>query len=145
MSLEKGRGIAAWVERRRLRYKRHRTSMLSDIRNRLKTGDIILFHKTTRSGVLDTIEMDVLAPLFFSENEFRHSGVVVRRDDDLFVVECTDEDHSGYDHARYPTGAKGIREVPLEPLLEAYTRDNGEPHFGVRLIPREIPLGEFME
>lgn len=128
-----------WIERRRLRYKRHQTVSLQAVRSELKTGDIILFHKTSRSGILDTLELDFLAPLFFPENEFRHSGIVVRRGDALSVVECTEEFHSGHAHAIYPTGGRGIREVPLEPLLDAYTRDNGDPHFGVRLIRTEIP------
>jgi hypothetical protein len=129
-----------WVERRRLRYKRHPTLGFADVRDTLKTGDIILFHKTTRSGLLDVLELDILAPLFFEENEFRHSGIIVRRGDDLFVLECTEEFHSGHAHARYPTGGKGIREVPLAPLLDAYTRDNGDPHFGIRSIAAEISV-----
>ncbi len=129
---------SGWLDRRRFRYKKHRIVLLEDVRSALKTGDIILFHKTARSGILDTLELDFLAPLFFPANEFRHSGIVVRRDDQLFVVECTEEFHSGHAHARYPTGGKGIREVQLEPLLDAYTRDNGDPHFGVRFIRSEI-------
>jgi hypothetical protein len=133
-----------WIERRRLRYKRHDTVTLQDVRKNLKTGDIILFHKTTRSGLLDTLELDFVAPLFFTENEFRHSGIVVRRGDALSVVECTEEFHSGHAHAVYPTGGGGIREVPLEPLLDDYTRDNGDPHFGVRLIGKEIAADVMM-
>lgn len=129
-----------WIERRRLRYKRHRTVPFGEVSGALRTGDIILFHKTSRNGLLDTLELDLLAPLFFDENEFRHSGIIVRKDSGLFVMECTEEFHSGHAHARYPTGGKGVREVPLEPLLEDYTRDNGDPHFGVRFIADEIPL-----
>ena len=132
------RRALGWIERRRFRYKRHPVVSLDDVRGTLKTGDIILFHKTARAGILDTLEMDVLAPLFFEENEFRHSGIVVRRGDELFVVECTEERHSGAAYATYPTGGSGIREVPLVPLLAAYTADNGDPHFGVRFIPAEI-------
>lgn len=132
------RRATRWIDRRRFRYKKHRTVLLDDVRGDLKTGDIILFHKTARTGILDTLELDFLAPLFFAANEFRHSGIVVRRGSELFVVECTEEFHSGHSHARYPTGGKGIREVQLEFLLEAYTRDNGDPHFGVRFIRNEI-------
>jgi len=127
-----------WMRRRRFRYKKHKTVLLSEVRSDLKTGDIILFHKTARTGILDTLELDFVAPLFFPANEFRHSGIVVRRGDVLSVVECTEEFHSGHLHATYPFGGKGIREVPLEPLLDAYTRDNGDPHFGVRFISSEI-------
>ena len=134
---EKRRPIR-WIERRRFRYKRHPVVPLNDVRGALKTGDIILFHKTARAGLLDTLELDLLAPLFFDENEFRHSGIVVRRGEELFVVECTEKQHSGAAHASYPTGGPGIREVPLEPLLAAYTADNGDPHFGVRFIPAAL-------
>src|SRR5215212_4847800 len=104
------RKAAGWLERRRFRYKKHRTVRLSEVRGDLKTGDIILFHKTARTGILDTLELDFVAPLFFPANEFRHSGIVVRRGDSLFVVECTEEFHSGHVYAKYPGGGKGIRE-----------------------------------
>lgn len=135
----------SWLMRRRLRYKHHPTVALDEIRDRLQTGDIILFHKTARTGLFDTLELDFVAPLFFERNEFRHSGIVVRRDDGLFVIECTEEFHSGHVHARYITGGKGIREVSLELLLEEYARDNGDPHFGVRLIGREISADALIE
>jgi hypothetical protein len=135
----------SWLTRRRLRYKIHPTVAFADVKSTLKTGDIILFHKTTRNGLLDVLELDILAPLFFDRNEFRHSGIIVRRGADLFVMECTEERHSGYSHAVYPTGGKGIREVPLVPLLEEYTRDNGQAHFGIRSIASEIPLESLLE
>lgn len=135
----------SWLMRRRLRYKHHPMVALDEIRDRLQTGDIILFHKTARTGLFDTLELDFVAPLFFERNEFRHSGIVVRRDDGLFVIECTEEFHSGHVHARYITAGKGIREVSLELLLEEYARDNGDPHFGVRLIGREISADALIE
>lgn len=138
------RRALGWVGRRRFRYKHHAVLPLDEVRGSLKTGDIILFHKTARTGILDTLELDVLAPLFFKPNEFRHSGIVVRRTDELFVVECTEERHSGAAHASYPTGGSGIREVPLDPLLAAYTEDNGDAHFGVRFIPSEIAESTLM-
>jgi hypothetical protein len=135
----------SWLMRRRLRYKRQPIVPLDEVRDLLKTGDIILFHKTARTGLFDTLELDFVAPLFFERNEFRHSGIVVRRDGGLFVIECTEELHSGHVHARYPTGGKGIREVPLELLLQEYTHDNGDPHFGVRFIGRELSAEALME
>ena len=122
-----------------MRYKRHPTVSFADVRDRLKTGDIILFHKTARSGIIDSLELDFVSPVFFRANEFRHSGVIVRHDDDVKVLECAEERHSGYSEASYPTGGSGIRIVPLESLLDAYTRDNGRPHYGVRFIDSAIP------
>ena len=128
-----------WIDRRRMRYKRHPTVSFADVRDRLKTGDIILFHKTARSGFIDSLELDFVSPIFFRANEFRHSGIIVRHDDEVKVLECAEEWHSGYSQASYPTGGKGIRVVSLESLLDAYTRDNGSPHYGVRFIDSEIP------
>jgi hypothetical protein len=136
---------ARWIDRRRLRYKKHPIVPYAEVRNRLRTGDIILFHKTSRSGFIDTLELDFVSPVFFRDNEFRHSGIVVRTGSDVHVLECAEERHSGYSHAEYPTGGKGIRLVPLEPLLDAYTRDNGDPHYGLRFIANEIPQQRIFE
>lgn len=122
-----------------MRYKRHPTVSFAEVRHRLKTGDIILFHKTARSGFIDSLELDFVSPMFFRTNEFRHSGIIVRNGDEVRVLECAEEKHSGYSEASYPTGGTGIRVVPLESLLDAYTRDNGRPHYGVRFIDSEIP------
>ncbi len=132
--------LAKWIEKRKLRYKKHEILDFHRVMPAAKTGDILLFHKTNRSGLLDTLELDVVSPLLFDENEFRHSGIIVRENGELFVVECADEFHSGHSEARYLTAGNGIRLVPLETLLEAYNRDNGDPHFGIKHISREIPV-----
>ena len=134
--------LARWIDRRKLRYKSQEILEFDSVAPAAKTGDILLFHKTNRSGLLDTLELDVVSPLLFDENEFRHSGIIVRENGELFVVECADEFHSGHADARYLTAGNGIRMVPLETLLDAYNRDNGDPHFGIRHIAREIPLSQ---
>jgi len=131
-------GLGWWLKRRQLRYKRHTIVEFDDIRADTRTGDILLFHKTSRNGLVDALEQDVVSPLLFSENEFRHSGIVVRKAGELFVMECADRFHSGHGEATYLTKGNGIRIVPLETLLEAYNRDNGDPHFGIRHISEEI-------
>jgi hypothetical protein len=124
-----------WIRRRQRRYKNVPIIDFEAIRSELKTGDIILFHKTTRNGFLDALELDVLSPLVFGRNEFRHSGIILRRDDDLYVIECADRFHSGHSVATYLTAGNGIRRVALEPLLHAYNVDNGgEPHFGIKHV-----------
>jgi len=133
-------GLGWWLRRRQLRYKRHRIVEFDDIRAGARTGDILLFHKTSRNGLVDALEQDVVSPLLFSENEFRHSGIIVRKDGGLFVMECADRFHSGHGEATYLTKGNGIRIVPLETLLGAYSRDNGDPHFGIRHISEEISL-----
>ena len=136
---------AMWISRRKLRYKNTHIVDFGEIRSAARTGDILLFHKTNRNGLLDTLEMDVVSPLLFDENEFRHSGIIVRKDGELFVMECADQFHSGHTEATYLTSGNGIRLVPLEPLLQAYNRDNGDPHFGIKHIADEIELNDLNE
>ena len=128
-----------WLTRRRLRYKNQAIVPFEQIRGRARTGDIILFHKTTRKGLLDALELDVLSPLAFGETEFRHCGIIIRKNGELHVMECADDLHSGHAEATYLTKGTGIRLVPIEALLDAYTRDNGDPHFGIKYISEEIP------
>jgi len=128
------------LKKRQLRYKRHRIVDFAEIRAAARTGDILLFHKTTRSGFLDALELDVVAPMLFDQNEFRHSGIVVRKDGELFVMECADQLHSGHDEATYLTPGNGIRIVAMETLLQAYNRDNGDPYFGIKHIADEISV-----
>ena len=134
-----------WIDRRRLRYKKHPTVSFSEVQGKLKTGDIILFHKTARTGFIDSLELDFVSPLFFRANEFRHSGIIVRHEDGIFVLECAEPLHSGHSLATYPTGGNGIRLVSIEPLLDAYSRDNGDPHFGVKFIANELPVARVNE
>lgn len=128
-----------WLQNRKLRYKNQRIVAFEEIRDRARTGDIILFHKTTRKGLVETLEVDVLSPMVFDKTEFRHCGIVVRQDAGLFVMECADQLHSGHNDAIYLTEGTGIRMVPIDALLTAYNRDNGDPHFGIKHITEEIP------
>src|SRR5687768_16135705 len=128
-----------WIRARQRRYKNTPIVGFDAVRDDLRTGDIILFHNTTRNGFLDALELDVLSPLVFGRNEFSHSGIIVRKDDELYVIECADRFHSGHSDATYLTAGNGIRRVPLEPLLHAYNVDNGgEPHFGIKHIGSPI-------
>ncbi len=129
-----------WLRKRRRRYATDDVAPFHAVRAAARTGDIILFHKTTRTGPLDALELDVLSPLLFNRNEFRHSGIVVRENGQLFVLECADTMHSGHSAATYLTGGTGIRRVELETLLAAYTRDNGAPHFGIKHISNELDV-----
>jgi len=129
----------SWLEKRKLRYKNPAVVPFEQVRDKAKTGDIILFHKDTRSGFLETIEVDLLSPLVFEKTEFRHCGIIVRKDGEIHVMECADELHSGHTDASYLTKGTGIRMVPIEPLLYAYNRDNGDAHFGIKYIAEEIP------
>lgn len=130
----------AWISRRKLRYQRYEVVDFNDVKANARTGDIILFHKKSRNGFIDILELDVLSPLLFGETEFRHCGIIVKKDEGLFVVECADEFHSGHSQATYLSQGAAVRLVALETLLSEYAKDNGSPHFGIKHIDQEIPL-----
>jgi hypothetical protein len=140
----------SWLERQKERYRNPSIVPFEKAIGSAKTGDIVLFHKDTRNGLLETIEVDLLSPLVFANTEFRHCGIIVRQGGELHVMECADELHSGHTDSSYLTNGNGIRMVPIEPLLCAYNRDNGDAHFGIKYIAEEIPqekidafLGEY--
>lgn len=130
----------AWIRRRQRRYQRYQLADFNEIRAKAKTGDIILFHKTSRTGLVDMLELDVLSPVLFGQTEFRHCGIVLKKDEELFVLECADEFHSGHSKAKYLTEGKGVRLIALETALCEYAKDNGNAHFGIKYIAHEIPL-----
>jgi hypothetical protein len=139
-----GLGLRALRARRR-RYKNGAFSKFEDVSPALRTGDIILFHKTRRTSFVDSLELDVISPLVFGRNEFRHCGLVLRQGERTLVLECADENHSGANVASYVTGGNGLRLVEIGDLLREYTRDNGDPHFGILHIERPIPEERFRE
>ena len=57
--------LVPWLKKRQLRYKQHPIADFEEIRAAARTGDILLFHKTTRSGFLDALELDIVSPLLF--------------------------------------------------------------------------------
>jgi hypothetical protein len=133
------------IRARRRSYKVGEFRRYEEIKQRARTGDIILFHKTRRTGLIDSLELDIVSPLFYKRNEFRHCGIVLRDESGLYVLECADERHSGYSVATYVTAGNGVRVVELEPLMREYARDNGDPHFAILHIEEEIPRERFRE
>lgn len=127
--VRRGFARAGWLERRGLRYKRHPLVAFEQIRGSLRTGDIILFHKTTRNGFLDRFELDVLSPLLFEENEFRHSGIILRRNGELFALECAEEPHFG---VRFI-----FEEIPAEKIQSAI--ESYRP-IGYSRMQRSVPI-----
>jgi hypothetical protein len=133
------------IRRRRKRYKGGEFRRFEQIRDSVRTGDIILFHKTRRTGFIDSLELDVISPLLFGRNEFRHCGIILQEGGEIFVLECADAKHSGFNVAKYVTRGNGLRLVEIRDLLREYTRDNGDPHFGVLHIAEPVPNERFRD
>lgn len=110
----------------------------SDIKPRLKTGDIMLFVCINHSTEFGKFVYYCRTKLVGSD--YGHVGLVIRDGNDLFLVESTDTCHSGESWATYLNDKckGGVRIINLDILLEEYVKDyNG--FFGVKFISKEIP------
>lgn len=113
----------------------------SEIRSKLKTGDIILF-KCQHDTPLYKLSYYVRTGLVGTE--YGHSGIVIKgKNGNLFILECCGYDQCGYDKSYYMNGGKkgrgGVRIINLDTVLGAYKKEyNG--YFGVKFIEKEIPL-----
>ena len=109
----------------------------SEIKDKMKTGDVLLFSCKTHPTLFNHIQYYVRTNLLGSE--FGHVGVVIRDKDELYFVECTDVNHTGDSMAKRLNnyGKGGVRIIKLDYLLEKYHKKyNGI--FGIRFISREI-------
>lgn len=110
----------------------------SNIVPKLKTGDIILFACNGYSGIIDKVKYFCRTSLL--DSNYGHVGIIVRDNDKLFLLECTDYEHSGdkYSYRQNKYGLGGVRLIEFDIAIKEYYREyNGT--FGVRYISQEIP------
>ncbi|QTF49286.1 hypothetical protein qu_394 [Acanthamoeba polyphaga mimivirus] len=116
----------------------------SDIKNKFKTGDIILFSCRKHNTFIDEIKYFSRTKLIGSE--FGHVGLILRDKKKLYVIEFTDYEHPGDQVAKryHDLGKGGMRVIELETALREYNKD----HMGcyaVRFISQEIPNDIFYD
>ena len=106
--------------------KQHQLVFYDKIKDKFKTGDILLFSCKKHSSTLKHIEYYMRTNLLGSI--FGHVGIVLREKDNLYMVECTDIGHIGEKHAHYLNDQKkgGVRIIKLEYLLKKYSKRYGE-------------------
>lgn len=109
----------------------------SDIRNNLKTGDVILFSCTAHQNIVCEMKYYIRTELLGSE--FGHVGLILRHNNKLYCVECTTYHHPGYKYAYHLNDKKegGIRIVNLDKLLSDYDASY-DAIFAVKHIEKEI-------
>lgn len=119
----------------------------TDIRPKLKTGDIMLFSsKKINGNFLD--ELSYKSRTTFLDTEYGHVGLVVKNPvtGQLYMLECTDHMHTADDKAVHLNNYKrgGIRIIDLDTLLKRYQSENAGI-FAVKFIKHEIPYHLIMD
>lgn len=113
------------------------TLTYADIRPTLKTGDIIFFVCFDHEDKIG--EMLYYCRTKLINSEYGHVGIVMRDGDKLYLIDCSDTNHSGEKYAIYLNNRKqgGVKIIDLDIMIREYYNDNGGV-FGVRYISREI-------
>ena len=116
----------------------------NEIRDKLKTGDIILFSCRRYYSLLEEIIYKSRTNLIGTI--YGHVGVVIKKNNKLYLVEACGYKLCGYDKAyhlnNYNQG--GVRIIKLETMLNEYHKKyNGV--YAVKFISEEIPYQKIME
>lgn len=110
----------------------------NEIKEHLKTGDIILFSCKSHGSMAD--KGAYLLRTKFLGSEYGHVGLIVRTDNDIYLIECTDKKHTGEKHAHLlnKSGKGGIRIIQFDKLIEEYYQENAAV-FAVMSISKRLP------
>lgn len=97
-----------------------------NIKNKFRTGDLIMFSCAVNSGILhDT------ASFFYKKmnrSNYGHTGMVIKINDILYIVEFCSQDHVGSNYAVHlnESGKGGVRLMKLDDCIrEYYEKYNG--------------------
>ncbi len=110
----------------------------SEIKQKLKSGDIILFSCKKFDSSINKFEYNLRTK--FIGSEYGHAGIIYKKDKRLYLLECTYYDHIGYEKAKYLNDKKkgGVRIIDLDYLINEYYKDS-RALFAVKYISKEIP------
>lgn len=115
-----------------------------DIKKNMKTGDIILFSCKKNKSIYQKVGYYVRTELIGCE--YGHVGIIVKKDDKLYVLECVSDDHCADIYAKYlnDCGDGGIRLINLEILLQHYY-DDYDGLYAIKFISKEIPYEKIVK
>lgn len=116
----------------------------SQIKDSLKTGDIVLFSSKNNGNVLQSSMYFARTRLVGSE--YGHVGVVLKRNDGLFLIECCNPSHVGYEQAYNLNDKKqgGIRIIELSHALNSYYDMYGG-YYAIKPIKEAIPSDKLVD
>ncbi len=108
------------------------------IRNKLKTGDIILFSCKEYENFIEELKYYARTTLLGSE--YGHVGIIIKDNNKLYVLECISKEHAGNEYASHfnKKGDGGVRIIDLDILLKEYCNYH-KGMYAVKFINQEIP------
>jgi hypothetical protein len=108
-----------------------------DIKNNLKTGDIILFSGQYYSGLCDEIKYLLRTKL--PGSIYGHAGMVFKTDKTYLIEVCSTQ-QPAIEQSIFMNNKKkgGIRLIELDIIIDAYHKEC-DGLFGVKYIDKEIP------
>lgn len=123
------------------------------LRKVLKTGDIILFESRNNGSIIGDLRHFILAKVMGVE--YKHSGVVLKYNGELYLIECCKYSHAGYWLASYINKGNhlieidkntsdiksrpgGVRIIKLDDVIREYRKEY-KGLFCVKFIHEEIP------
>ena len=109
-----------------------------DIRDKLRSGDILLFSCRRTQSLYKKLEYYFRTS--FIGSEYGHVGLVLKNGDKLYLVECCLGDNCAEEDARFLNNYKkgGVRIISLDKLIEEYSRET-DATFAIKFISKEIP------
>lgn len=120
------------------RYEYYPMNKYKNIKHKFKTGDIILFSCKMHSSFLNNLEYYMRTN--FIGSEYGHVGIILKMNNDIYLVECTDYDHiaDNYAYRMNSYGKGGVRIINFEKILKYYYNET-HGNFAVKFISKEIP------
>lgn len=103
-----------------------------DIKRTLKTGDIILFESMENGSAYGNFKHFLISSVLGIK--FKHSGLVLKYDDEFYLLECCRYTQAGYKYATYVNKNNnlvlnpedkpgGVRIIKLDDIIREYTRE----------------------
>jgi hypothetical protein len=117
----------------------------SDIKKKLKTGDIILFSCKQHGSFFNRVEYSSRTNIVGSM--YGHAGIIIRKKNgEVYIVEVCDYDQCGGEHAKHLNNYNqgGVRIIKLDIILNEYYKEY-KGTYAVKFISKEIPYLEIME
>ncbi len=115
-----------------------------DIKHTLKTGDILLFGYRAQGNIFE--KFMYLFRTKFAGCDFGHVGLIMKFDDELYLLETVSDIHDCSDKATYLNnkGNGGVRFVKLETILSEYSK-NHDACYGIKYISQELDSNDIFE
>lgn len=117
---------------------------LQDVSNTLKTGDIVLFSSKNNGDILQSSIYFARTRLVGSE--YGHVGIILREDDELYLIECCNPNQVGHEYSYHLNNKLlgGVRIIKLETILSQYYDMYGG-FFAIKPIKTAIPNEVIMQ